>query len=33
MARPVVYLDTALDQELASRLSNVIIKHQVSWVQ
>ena len=31
LARPVVYLDTALDQELASRLSNVIIKHQVSW--
>ncbi|XP_030203212.1 SWI/SNF complex subunit SMARCC1b [Gadus morhua] len=30
LARPVVYLDTALDQELASRLSNVIIKHQGS---
>ncbi|KAG7281364.1 hypothetical protein CRUP_023515 [Coryphaenoides rupestris] len=29
MVRPVVYLDTTLDQELASRLSSVIVKHQV----
>ncbi|CAL8294084.1 unnamed protein product [Merluccius merluccius] len=33
MVRPVVYLDTALDQELASRLSNVIIKHQGSTTE
>ncbi|KAJ3609080.1 hypothetical protein NHX12_023607 [Muraenolepis orangiensis] len=30
MVRPVVYLDTALDPELAGRLSSIIVKHQGS---
>lgn len=30
MSQPVVYLDPALDQELASRLTAIITKHQVT---
>lgn len=36
MSLPVVYLDPTLDQELASRLTGIITKHQVrvryKWV-
>uniref|UniRef100_A0A671WJX7 SWI/SNF related BAF chromatin remodeling complex subunit C1b n=1 Tax=Sparus aurata TaxID=8175 RepID=A0A671WJX7_SPAAU len=31
MSQPVVYLDPALDQELASRLTAIITKHQVTY--
>lgn len=30
MSQPVVYLDPVLDQELASRLTAIITKHQVT---